>query len=85
MFCGHVLGVVISYLLIFPSDESELVEAVASQLVSALGSCDALLRHTALRALLSTPSLHLHQQELMVAILVACHDGEAENKVLAKR
>ena len=67
-------------------EESELVKAVVSQLVSALGSCDALLRHTALRALLSAPSLHMQHQELMVAaVLVVCHDSEAENKALAKR
>lgn len=67
------------------SEDSEVLEAVTAQLVTSLGSYDALLRHTALRALLSAPSLCLCRQELMVAVLVVGHDCEAENLTLAKR
>ena len=68
------------------TDDEVVSEDVQSVLVAALSNSDALLRHTALRAIDTlTHHVLIDNPAIMAALLVASHDKEDNNNTLATK
>ena len=68
------------------TDDEVVSEDVQRVLVTALSNSDALLRHTALRAMDTlTHNVLVDNPTIMAALLVASHDKEDNNNMLANK